>query len=40
MTDDHDGGASQCCNGVQIGTQYLRNLGEENVPHHAATDAG
>src|SRR3546814_10660643 len=40
IADDDNGCADQGCDGVEIGTQNMRNLSEENVARHTAADTG
>ena len=36
----HYRGAGESCDGVKIGTQHRGYFANENIPGHAATDAG
>lgn len=40
MADNNEGRGGQRCDGVQIGTQYLRNLRKQNIARHASADSG
>src|SRR3546814_17706156 len=40
IADDDNACADQGCDGVEIGTQNMRNISEENVARHPAADTG